>query len=194
MPGDKPGTVAQQLTPTQVDEVVDWVRTTPNGITGPALLEKLQAMGVDCGLNAAYTFREKHIAPALDRIRSAREFSAKLSQELATEQGTIARGADMLAQQMVFDWMLDMSRQGSAILRDEDMQKQLRRLYVIVSEGMNAKDRADTTDARVKTSEARIEKLTLEISELKAKARDVIADKSLTDNEREARLAELFGR
>jgi hypothetical protein len=148
------------LSESQIRELVEWADATPGANEGPVLLEKLRSLGVQCGLNAAYTFREKRITPALDMIRSARLFAEQLGTELSADQANIAHGSNMVAQQMVFDWMVESKRKGVS-LDDPETAKHFKRLFAIVAEGMNAKDRSTLTEARVR-------KLETELAEYKA--------------------------
>lgn len=177
MPGDKPGKAAQQLSEAQIRELVAWADATPGGADGKALHDKLQSMGVDVCLSAAYTFKRKRITPALEQISAARAIAADISEGIAGGDD-LAQGTNLLIQRMVLDRVLMMQRNGMDI-SDPEIRKEMRELFTVAAEGMSARTQGRVADARIDKLKLETEKLNAQVSQLRS---DIEARNAAVDN------------
>lgn len=188
-------TVAQQLTPEQLEELIQWAweegRISPKKdkptIHGGQLHEKLVSMGIDCTLETVYHFRSLHVTPALESLMEARAVAREL-QQFSGDGSKIAQGTGLVLQQLAFDRALELKSKGKN-LKDPKVRNEVLDLMHLAKTGSKMVDDAALNAARV-------DKLTTELEALKAKLaaiQDTVTDDTIADDERAARLREKFG-
>lgn len=162
-------TVAQQITPAQLEELVQWAweegRISPKKgkptIHGGQLHEKLVEMGVDCTLDTVYHFRLLHVTPALESLMEARAVARELEQ-FSGDGSKIAQGTGLVLQQLAFGRALELKSQGRN-LKDPKVREEVLDLMNLAKTGSKMVDDAALSAARVEQLRTELEALKAEL-------------------------------
>lgn len=166
------GTVEGQLSAEQVRSLVEWADETP-GVNGPVLLEKLRGMGVDCGMNAVYTFKKKHITPAIEQLRAAKALASEMADEIAGGDN-IAAGSNLLIQKQVFNRALAMQQAGVDV-GSEEVRRELLQLHAISVDGMTMRTQGRIADARIDKMNAELDLTKAKLAQMEAEKQKALA-------------------
>ena len=167
--------LAQELTPEQLQAFLEELAGVPRGEQVERIQELAEKHGINIGKSSAYNFRERELGPYLDRLRKRKELASAITEIGLDDSGmTLADAAAAELSQLSFDFITELDGQLDLT------SKQGLNVYKALTNGLASLRKGDRD---------LIKQQSKMIEETKAD----LQDKTLTEEQRAARMRERFG-